>query len=805
MSAENVRSDKAPSVLEASTTPDSMAGSPLPRSRSNKLTGVQLGWRVIGGKGLMDSNDKGFAGLPRDELLPSLVTSLAAKHASSSVAAIRSGDSLPGSGLPAWPDSWEHRVVNSDGMTASTQALMNEGHLVFMFPTWGRWPSEPSTFERKGPYEGNQAPTSRQPLEMHEEILLGCSPPDMDAQLYALLPASAIRSERSRFFRAALMAQWSVSDVIFLQGVLPNVDRRFECVLLGLRPHGRADGTTRFFEAGSTAIANASQVLADFARLQKMKGGRTEFGYVFRGELEAGDSLAYALRDPNLQAKREDLANFGRTAILEELFEVRSSPQRLSSRSPTSCSADSPGAARVLSGHDLVQKASVSKPTEARWIEPDPRDLLQPNDFLVPVITSGSDRRGFVVSRSPAVGPVVAGPTVLVLRPLDSVPTEIIEFAVAYLRSPVARRMYFAYNREARLVTDFGQMVVPVPDEEILTALHNLRDAQSNFQEWADEAGAVIDSIFEYPSIKEARPRIIEAGRSIRWRSREARNLDDPDFAVRRAFPYPIAHRWRVMEAALSGASSPGAGYTSILDTAETVLAFLAQVVLVLAQSSDIEVKAVEPIRRKLRKGSGPGMGDWAAILQETTAKHFSEAQGALVDIIGMFRTPEVEAARIRLSNRRNDEAHNRRVESVEIEEANRSAVGDLRTLTKAAEFLVDMPLRHVTATSWDSFVRKATVTYREMLGDHWVVKSQTTQVPSNEIESDSLYVVDPEGHWHLLRPYLVVRNCPECRTISTFHVDAVKNGKVRLKSLENGHTVTDSRDFAALTRVGLI
>lgn len=258
------------------------------------------------------------------------------------------------------------------------------------------------------------------------------------------------------------------------------------------------------------------------------------------------------------------------------------------------------------------------------------------------------------------------------------------------------------------------------------------------------------------------------------------------------------------MEAALSGASTPGEGYAAILDAAESLLAFLAQVTLVLAQAANIEVKTKQAIRSKLRGGSGPSMGDWAAVLQETTAKHFGEAQGALMDISGMFRLQEVEAARVRLSGRRNDEAHNRRVEAVDMKAATQDALADLRALTKAANFLVDMPLRHVTDTSWDSFARRATVTFREMVGDHWVVKSRTSLVPTNEIESNSLYVVDPEGHWHLLRPYLVVRDCPQCRTLSTFHVDAVKSGEVRFKSLENGHTILDSRDLETLTSVGI-
>ena len=83
-------------------------------------------------------------------------------------------------------------------------------------------------------------------------------------------------------------------------------------------------------------------------------------------------------------------------------------------------------------------------------------------------------------------------------------------------------------------------------------------------------------------------------------------------------------------------------------------------------------MKAVEGIRQKLEGGSGRGMGDWAAVLQETTAKHFAAAstQAGLADIIRMFRTADVEVARVRLSTRRNDESHNRRVEAADLAEA---------------------------------------------------------------------------------------------------------------------------------------
>jgi hypothetical protein len=712
--------------------------------------------------------------------------------------------SLPVAGLPA---EWERQVVSWDQMAATTGAALADRSRVFVIPPWGRRELQPHEQGRQIRRGSECAQTPRRPpLEFQEEFLLDCSAPDRDVKLFVLLPASTVRSERTRQLRSGVMGEWRVTDVVFLQGVIAGVHSSFECVLLGLRPSEYADPLTRFVDAGIRP--DPTVLLADLGRLQKMKGGETQFGYVMRGELEAGTSLAYGLRDPRLEAKREDLAHFGRAVTLEELFEIRRPALHPLVHKSQFCSAETPRAVRVISGRELGRDGELSKPEpDGNWIVPDGTDVLQSGDVLIRSMISRSDRHGFTVVPLGADTPVVATYGVLVLRPLEHVPADIINFAVSYLRSSASKELYFAFNGgNHQLGRDFGLLTVPVPDDEILLAIQNLKDAKTNFLEWAEEAGRVIGSIFEFPSIREARPQIIAAGRRVRWRSREARNLDDPDFVVRRAFPYPIAHRWRVMEAALSS-GTPGAGYTAILDTAESILGFLAQVTLALSTSSGIDVKVLGPIRGKLQGGSGPGMGDWAAILQETTGKHFSVSslQGGLADVIDMFRTPDVEAARVTLSRRRNDEAHNRRVEPTDMEDAINSALADLRTLTKAAGFLVDMPLRHVTETSWDSFLREATVTYREMIGDHWVVKSQTTQVATNELERDSLYVVDPEGHWHLLRPFLVVRDCPRCRSISTFHVDALEKGKVRLKSLENGHTVVDDKEVPALKRVGLL
>lgn len=743
-------------------------------------------------------------------LLGRLVASLLAKSDNSGlhILTAHTADKLDEryEALLTLPDDWARQTVDHENLISATQMTMNAGANVLLLPPWGRQQVRANTDLGRGVRNQADIANRRARIEMQEEVLLGLSAPENTSRLFVLLPASTLTSESSRVFRSMLLDEWQITDAVFFPGQLIGVHPAFHGALLALVPRVENSAPTKFFDVGSDRKLDSDSIIADFGRLQRMLGGETELGYVYRGDLGAGESLAYTIRDPKMAAMRDDLAAFGGTVALHDIFAIKRGQVHMVVDRSRFCPSETPEAVRVISARDLLRDGSVREPAEdTQWIVPGAIGLLAPGDLLVRNLERMTDSGGFTVAQAGSIAGATANDSILVLSPHAHISAEVIDFVVAYLRSPSAKRMNL-YRDQLHLGTKFGLLAVPVPDEEILTALRNLRSAQSSFLGWADEARRVIESVFDFPSIREARPHIIEAGRNVRWRNREARKVDDPDFTVRSAFPYPVASRWRAMEAALSGAS-PGNGYAMILDTAEALLAFLSQVVFAMAQQRDIEVKSLAQIRRKLQGGSGPGIGEWAAVLQETTSKHFkaASAQGGLADIIAMFSNPDVEAARVRLSNRRNDEAHNRRIESVDLEEASEAALTDLRLMTKAARFLVDMPLRHVTHTSWDSFARKTSVTYREMVGDHWVVKSKWTQVASNEIEIESLYVVDPEGHWHLMRPFLVVRNCPHCRAVSTFHVDAVKGGEVRLKSLENGHTIMDHEDMVALQQVGLI
>lgn len=68
-----------------------------------------------------------------------------------------------------------------------------------------------------------------------------------------------------------------------------------------------------------------------------------------------------------------------------------------------------------------------------------------------------------------------------------------------------------------------------------------------------------------------------------------------------------------------------------------------------------------------------------------------------------------------------------------------------------------------------------------------------------------SLYIIDSEYQWHLLRPFLVGRDCPICKNWSTFHVDRDDQGALVIKSLEHGHIDEGDSLAEPLHHVGLL
>jgi hypothetical protein len=127
-----------------------------------------------------------------------------------------------------------------------------------------------------------------------------------------------------------------------------------------------------------------------------------------------------------------------------------------------------------------------------------------------------------------------------------------------------------------------------------------------------------------------------------------------------------------------------------------------------------------------------------------------------------------------------------------------------LLTVAEKAQFVADWPLIQITSTRWDTLRGEATVSYRQLMGDHALVPVQTTTFERNDLEQGSLYIMDSGHKLHLLRPFLIARDCPVCKNLSVFHLD-LDAGELVLRSLEHGHVVPDNSLAEPLKRVGLL
>lgn len=313
-----------------------------------------------------------------------------------------------------------------------------------------------------------------------------------------------------------------------------------------------------------------------------------------------------------------------------------------------------------------------------------------------------------------------------------------------------------------------------------------------------------LESLHRLEEPKVARVNLLSAGRNLRMRSDAARLLDSFDHGVRTRYPYPLAYRWRRVEAAMSSGDSIRA-YDALLEAAEVLHCYGANLAMVMARLAGQELKSLDWLREKLSaRASGATFGDWISILQEVNGKKFRILPHDLPlgEVRFLFEDDSSKAAQARIVERRNDRAHMR---NSDIEKLVDSTHADLALLMSSAEALTDLTLIHVDSVQWDAFEGRSILGYGELMGDHSVVPLQEISYDESGIEVGSLYALDTSHRLHLLRPFLVGRHCPTCTNRSTFHVDrALSDGSILMKSLEHGHTLVDDSIGPTLKQAGL-
>jgi len=605
---------------------------------------------------------------------------------------------------------------------------------------------------------------------------------------------------------------WQIQMVASLSGGVPGIRPDFRFAITDLTAPADSREVLRMFDAPTRLSIEPAPIIADFQRLLRMPGGSSEFGFVLRKRPTGGESLAPNLHDPAVVSRRGGLSDYGETTTLGSLFEIRQSTVRpegfLGRGDPRGVNTH-----RVLSGGDIRRDHCIEAPHEdSRWTD-STECATQGGDIAIRAFYDlRGPVEGFIWARIEAEDtPAVPGPNVIVLRPKPGISNQNLDFVLRYLSSRHVMELSedprvgsFRRLHESTLST----WRVPLPDEPLSDAINEVESVRHRVAQWVEEADDIIESLFDDDSATMSRQRVIERSRNVRLRMTAIGNIETLSGRVRTQYPLPIAYSWRMLEVARSNGPSREA-YLAMLDAAEHILAFTAGVGLALAREVGQPVSAANDIATaRLARRQGPSMSDWCNVLDELAGPSFADIDGAIstTEFRDFCRNPRNKEARRNLVNRRNDEAHQRRIEEVNISTACDEAFEHLELLLEALTFYLDNTLIIPTTVRWDTFKQSGDLGYRRLAGDHPIVPTQQMPIRTPAVEIGSLYLLDSNAALHLLRPYLVGSNCETCGTFSVFHVDRFLDGVLTLKSIEHGHVVNASSEIVEAVRaVGLL
>ncbi|MGW7825037.1 hypothetical protein ACWGLF_45160 [Streptomyces puniciscabiei] len=481
--------------------------------------------------------------------------------------------------------------------------LLGQGPLLLV-PPWQR-----HTDARTSPRDAS--------LYVYDDVLRACRPADASSGMAVLTPAELWVSEspRAAELRRTLAERWDILAVIYSTGVMPQIHPAFvvaACFLKAKQEHRPPMKIFRALRADDDASAEK-----DFQNLLKRGGGSTRYGYVIRDLPPAAESLDFERHHPDVVSQQADLAGFGSLTTLGELYETVPRID-MAVHSHWISSEEQPGAVRLLGGRDVRRDGSIALPgDDSHWVKAPPEYLLRPGDLILREIPGPHDPPGLIVAEVTEQDlPAAPSHRTVALRPRAATTPQQISLAVQFLRTPLADRLV---GRSTLHITvkRLRELPVPQPDGVLATALDDLDAARHRHETWAKAAGVLLESAFTYKTAAQARDRIIDQGRGLRLRVEAATLLDNLGHTVRTRFPLPIAYRWRETEARMS-AGDQRAAYHAVLDTAEILLCYMALLTLAVAWEAGIPLGSTAAIKEKLTSGrSGPGLGDWAAVMQE--------------------------------------------------------------------------------------------------------------------------------------------------------------------------------------------
>jgi hypothetical protein len=616
-------------------------------------------------------------------------------------------------------------------------------------------------------------------------------------RIAALAPSNAFASPysepRYRLLEVANVHLVAESDGDWAQALGLHAAFRLSLFCFERRAGDEPFGVSRFLRVPRGA--NSEALTQELKLLLRQGGGRTHHGYVEREALDAARPLQYAAFDPLRKERQSALRSIGEVRLLGDLVTI--APGTVSRTIHANDLGET--GVPVLTGKAL-RAPSLGDIGLSCIKNPDERAHLRAGDICVAAITMPGQRLR-VRRISAADLPLVADAHLLVLRPADFLIDEQVAFLVDYLQSERAAALltHETTGGPHLRVDQLRQLAVPLPDDTLLSAVHDLRDTQRQLNAWASEVDEAVSGILGDTTDDGGVLRLRSEGQLLRQRVAAARQLDDLGYRVRNLFPFPIALPWR----RAMTASRDLEGYQGTLECAESLTVYLAILGVLLARQLSHELGSVQSLCDKLAGTShGASIGDWTAIVREVAGKNLQKKASATTPLIELTElmvdgTAASEALED-LTEMRNDLAHGRGPKGHLIRAAFDDASAALVQLYDACQWLCDYPVRLVEETSWDSYAELGRYTYRELVGDHYLVPQRVGTIDVPTLNAGRLYLADRNGQLHLMSPLVLWHECDTCHLPSAFFLDNYdrRTGECRMRAMDHNHTIR-RRDVA--------
>lgn len=626
-------------------------------------------------------------------------------------------------------------------------------------------------------------------------------------RLAALAPSTAFASSyedpRQRLLGVADLHLLLEFEGLWAQTLGMHHAFRMSLFCFERRPPGSFPGPARFLRI--TRGDSQGAVTKELKLLLGQRGGRTNNGFVQREPLDPARPLQYAAFDPARGERQAALRTLGEVQPLGELVSIRRGTINRTLHAKELGKTGIP----VLLGRDLRAPGSVADLESVRVRRADDAALLQAGDICIAGIARSGERL-LVRQLSSADLPLVADHNILVLRPGKALDAAHVDFLVDYLGSERAAAL-LAHETTGGLHVrpkQLRELLVPLPDESLRSALNDLRQTEQQLQTWAMEVETAINGILGDTTDDTGVLRLRSTGQLLRQRVAAARQLDDLGYRVRNLFPFPVALPWR---RAIT-ASRDLEGYQGILHCAESLTGYMAVMSILLAKSAAHELGAVGALRDKLSTTPhGASMSDWTAIVREVAGKSFQRKVNAttpFVELTELMAEETLASQALRdLTEMRNDLAHNRGPKGAQVAASFDDALAHLVQLYDACQWLCDYPMRLVENTTWDSYSELGRYTYRDLVGDHYLVPERQATTSVATLNSGSLYLVDRREDLHLVSPLILWHECDMCHLPSAFFIDAydAQAGECRMRAMDHNHSIRRRDVVGPLATLGLL